>query len=255
VDDSVRIMPCLDMKEGRVVKGVHFVDLKDAGDPVECARAYCDSGADELTLLDIMATVEHRKTLLDVVKRTAAASSVPFTVGGGIGSIEDMRAIFDAGADHVSISSAAFRNPDLIGEAIEQFGRERIVVAVDADKCDTMPSGYEVYVDGGRTPTGKDAIEWAMQAASLGAGSLLPTSKACDGALTGYDIPLTRGIAKSVDVPVVASGGAGTMEHFLEAATEGKAAVLLAASVFHFGTIKIPELKQYLHDNGVSVKL
>jgi len=236
-----------------VVKGVHFVDLRDAGDPVECAKAYCDAGADELALLDIMATVEHRKTLLEVVSNVARAATVPFTVGGGIASMQNVKEVLDAGADKVSMSSAAFRNPDLVREAVATYGSDRITVAVDADTCDTTPSGYEVYVDGGRTPTGDDAIEWAKKAADLGAGCILPTSKAADGALTGYDIPLTRGIADVVDVPVVASGGAGTLEHFYEAATEGKAQILLAASVFHFGTIAIPDLKQYLRDRGVTV--
>lgn len=253
--DAVHIMPCLDMKDGRVVKGIHFVDLRDAGDPVECARAYCDAGADELAMLDIMATVENRQTMLDVVRRTAAAVRVPFTVGGGIRNVDDIRALLDAGATRVSISSAAFRKPELISEAAAAFGRDRIVVAIDADRNASTPSGYEVYIDGGRTPTGCDCVAFARQAESLGAGALLPTSKACDGAKTGYDIPLTRGIAEAAKVPVVASGGAGTMEHFLEAATDGKASVLLAASVFHFGLIRIPELKQFLHDHGVCVRM
>jgi imidazole glycerol-phosphate synthase subunit HisF len=252
---AIRIMPCLDMKAGRVVKGVHFVNLRDAGDPVECARAYCDAGADELAMLDIMATVEHRKTMVDVVRKTAKAVTVPFTVGGGIASVADMRSLLDAGATSVSISSAAFRRPELIAEAVAALGGERIVVAIDADRNPSMPSGYEVYVDGGRTATGSDCIEFARKAESLGAGMLLPTSRACDGAKTGYDIPLTRGIAEAVRVPVVASGGAGTMEHFLQAAVEGKARVLLAASVFHFGLIRIPELKTFLRDHGVLVRM
>jgi len=255
MESVVKIMPCLDMKDGRVVKGVHFVDLVDAGDPVECAKAYCDSGADTLALLDIMATVEGRQTMLDVVRRTAAAVTVPFVVGGGIGSIEDIEAVLQAGADQVSTSSAAFRRPELIQEAVEKFGGDRIVVAVDVDRSDAVPSGYEVYVDGGRTPTGQDAVEWAVKAASLGAGTLLPTSKACDGAKTGFDVDLNRQIAEAVDVPVVASGGAGTMAHFYEVATVGKADILLAASVFHFGIIQIPELKQYLSERGVNVTL
>ncbi len=250
---KVLIMPCLDMKEGRVVKGVHFVDLRDAGDPVECARTYCESGADELAFLDITATIEKRRTTLDAVRRVAEVTTVPFTVGGGIGSLTDAEAVLEAGADRVSISSAAFRNPDLINQAAARFGSEKVVVAIDVDRNPALPSGYEVYIDGGNTATGKDAVEWAREAAARGAGILLPTSKACDGAKTGYDIPLIRAIKKNVNVPVVASGGAGKMEHFLEAAKEGKADILLAASVFHFGEINIRKLKQYLRENGLEV--
>jgi len=250
---KVLIMPCLDMKEGRVVKGVHFVDLRDAGDPVECARTYCESGTDELAFLDITATIEKRRTTLDAVRRVAEVTTVPFTVGGGIGSLTDAEAVLEAGADRVSISSAAFRNPDLINQAAARFGSEKVVVAIDVDRNPAFPSGYEVYIDGGNTATGKDAVEWAREAAARGAGILLPTSKACDGAKTGYDIPLIRAIKKNVNVPVVASGGAGKMEHFLEAAKEGKADILLAASVFHFGEINIRKLKQYLRENGLEV--
>lgn len=252
---KVLIMPCLDMKEGRVVKGVHFVDLRDAGDPVECARTYCASGADELAFLDITATVEKRGTTLDAVRRVAQVTTVPFTVGGGIGSLSDAEAVLEAGADRVSISSAAFRNPDLIEQAAARFGSEKIVVAIDVDRNPALPSGYEVYIDGGNTATGKDAVEWAREAEARGAGIILPTSKACDGAKTGYDIPLIRMIKENVQVPVVASGGAGKMEHFLEAAKEGKADILLAASVFHFGEINIRQLKRYLSENGLSVNL
>jgi len=248
---KVLIMPCLDMKEGRVVKGVHFVNIKDAGDPVECARAYCENGADELAFLDITATIEKRKTMLEAVRRVAGVTTVPFTVGGGVASISDAEAVLEAGADRISISSAAFRNPDLINQAASRFGAAKLVVAIDVDRNPALPSGYEVYIDGGSAATGKDAIEWAKEAKSRGAGFILPTSKACDGAKTGFDIPLIRGIKDIVKVPVVASGGAGTMEHFLEAAREGKADILLAASVFHFGEINIHELKKYLRENGV----
>jgi len=247
---KVLIMPCLDMKEGRVVKGVHFVGLRDAGDPVECARTYCANGADELAFLDITATIEKRGTTLDAVRRVAEVTTVPFTVGGGIGSLNDADAVLSAGADRVSISSAAFRNPDLIDQAAARFGSGKIVVAIDVDRSPALPSGYEVYVDGGNTATGKDAVEWAREAENRGAGIILPTSKACDGAKTGYDVPLIRAIKETVKVPVVASGGAGNMEHFLEAAKDGRADILLAASVFHFGEINIRELKQYLRGNG-----
>lgn len=250
---KVLIMPCLDMKDGRVVKGVHFVNLQDAGDPVECARIYCENGADELAFLDITATIEKRKTTLEAVRRVAQVISIPFTVGGGIGSVEEAKEVLEAGADRISISSAAFRNPDLINRCAEIFGSSKLVVAIDVDRNSTLPSGYEVYIDGGNTPTGKDAIEWARETETRGAGYILPTSKARDGAKTGYDIPLIRGIKDAVRVPVIASGGAGKMEHFLEAAQEGKADILLAASVFHFGEINILELKKYLRDNGVSV--
>lgn len=251
----IHIMPCLDMKGGRVVKGVHFVDLRDAGDPVECARAYCADGADEIALLDVAATVENRPTLLDVVRRVAEVVTVPFTVGGGIASVAHAAAVLEAGADKVSISSAALRNPSLVRETVEEFGSERVVVAVDADRNERCPSGYEVYIDGGRTATGFDAVEWARRAADLGAGALLPTSKAADGAKTGYDLPLTRQIADAVPVPVIASGGAGTLEHFYAGVVEGHAQVLLAASVFHFGEIRIPELKQFLAERGIPVWL
>lgn len=233
------------MKDGRVVKGVKFVDIKDAGDPVACAEAYCRDGADELAMLDITATVEARATLLDVVKRTAAAATIPFTVGGGINSVEAAAAVIEAGADKVSVSSAAFRRPEMIGEMIREFGPQRVTVAIDVDRNPAMPSGYEVYIDGGRTATGADALEWARRVDGCGVKCILPTSKATDGARTGYDLPLIRMIAGAVSAEVVASGGAGAMEHFLEAARAG-ASILLAASVFHFGLIRIPELKAYL---------
>jgi cyclase len=251
--NKVLIMPCLDMKDGRVVKGVHFVDLKDAGDPVECARAYCANGADELAFLDITATIEKRKTTLEAVRKVAQVTTIPFTVGGGIGSIKDAEEVLAAGADRISLSSASFRKPGLIDQLAARFGSDKLVVAIDVDRNPDLPSGYEVYIDGGNTRTGKDAIQWAQEAESRGAGYILPTSKTRDGAKTGYDIPLIRGIKEVVKVPVIASGGAGSKEHFLEAVRDGKADILLAASVFHFGEININELKKYLKENGVNV--
>ena len=248
--NPVSIMPCLDMQNGRVVKGVHFVDIRDAGDPVACADAYCRAGADELALLDITATVEGRATLLEVVRRVAAVCTVPFTVGGGISSVTAAEAVIRAGADTVSISSAAFRNQELVPALIREFGRERVTVAIDVDRNPNLPSGYEVYIDGGRTATGYDALEWAKQVDEWGTAVILPTSKAGDGARTGYDLPVIRAMAGAVSARVVASGGAGTPDHFVEAARAG-ATVLLAASVFHFGLITIPDLKRHLAQNGV----
>ena len=251
---KIRIMPCLDMQNGRVVKGVHFVDIKDAGDPVACAKAYCAAGADELAMLDITATVENRGTMLEVVKRVAAAATVPFTVGGGIKDVASASAVIGAGANKVSTSSAAFRNPKVIAEMIRELGVEKVTVAIDVDRNPSLPSGYEVFVDGGRTATGADALEWARQVAGYGVRCIMPTSKATDGARTGFDLPLIRMIASATDAEVVASGGAGTMEHFREAAEAG-ATVLLAASVFHFGLIRIPELKRYLQSCGLNLSL
>jgi cyclase len=250
---DIRIMPCLDMQNGRVVKGVHFVDIQDAGDPVACARAYCEAGADELAMLDITATVEGRGTMLDVVRRVAEAATVPFTVGGGISDVRSAEQVLAAGADKVSTSSAAFRKPELIPELIRAFGREKVTVAIDVDQNPAMPSGYEVYIDGGRTATGADAVEWAKRVDGCGAAVILPTSKAGDGAKTGYDLPVIRAIKKAVSAEVVASGGAGALEHFYEAVQAG-ATILLAASVFHFGIIKIGELKDYLRERGVAVR-
>ncbi len=254
MSQPVRITPCLDMRNGRVVKGVHFVDIRDAGDPVECAQAYCRAGADELAMLDITATVEGRPTMLEVVRRVAEVATVPFTVGGGIADVATAAAVVQAGANKVSISSAAFRKPAVIAEMIREFGSERVTVAIDVDRNENLPSGYEVYIDGGRTATGADAVEWARQVDGFGAGCILPTSKAGDGAKTGYDLPVIRAMVQAVSAPVVASGGAGRLEHFLEAVQAG-AAVLLAASVFHFGLIQIPELKQYLKSSGVPVTI
>ena len=249
---NIRIMPCLDMQNGRVVKGVHFVDIKDAGDPVACAKAYCAAGADELAMLDITATVENRGTMLEVVKRVAAVATIPFTVGGGIKDVASACAVIRAGANKVSTSSAAFRNPKVIAEMIRELGVEKVTVAIDVDRNPSLPSGYEVFVDGGRTATGADALEWARQVAGYGVRCILPTSKATDGARTGFDLPLIRMIASATEAEVVASGGAGTMEHFREAAEAG-ATVLLAASVFHFGLIRIPDLKQYLRSCGLNL--
>jgi cyclase len=240
------------LKYGPVVKGVHFIDIKDAGDPVECARAYCESGADELALLDITATVEGRATMLDVVKRVAEVTTVPFTVGGGISDVKTAVSVIDAGADKISTSSASFRKPELVQELITELGPERVTVAVDVDVSEAMPSGYEVYIDGGRTATGADAVEWAKRVDGYGVQVILPTSKAGDGVRTGYDLPVIRSIKAAVSADVVASGGAGKPEHFYEAAEAG-AAILLAASVFHFGIIEIGELKDYLRGRGISV--
>jgi len=253
MDKQVSIMPCLDMQNGRVVKGVHFVDIKDAGDPVECAKAYCRAGADELALLDITATVENRTTMLEVVKKVAEVTTVPFTVGGGIGEVASASAVIEAGADKVSVSSAAFRKPEIIGEMVSELGPEKVTVAIDVDVNPSLPSGYEVYIDGGRTATGADAIEWARKVDSYGVPVILPTSKAGDGARTGYDLPVIKAMADACSAAIVASGGAGEMEHFYEAAEAG-ATILLAASVFHFHIIDIGELKDYLRNRGVNVK-
>ena len=253
MDQPISIMPCMDMQDGRVVKGVHFVDIKDAGDPVQCAEAYCRAGADELALLDIVATVEGRGTMLDVVARVAEVATVPFTVGGGISDVASAAAVLAAGADKVSTSSAAFRRPEVIAEMIEEFGPDKVTVAIDVDRNDAMASGYEVYIDGGRTATGADAIEWAKKVDGFGAGVILPTSKAGDGAKTGYDLPVIRAMKDVVSATIVASGGAGELEHFYDAVEAG-ATVLLAASVFHFNMIQISEVKDYLRNRGVSVK-
>lgn len=254
MEKEVVIMPCLDMQNGRVVKGVHFVDIADAGDPVECAKAYCQAGADELALLDITATVENRGTLLDVVKRVAEVCTVPFTVGGGISDVKSAGSVLAAGANKVSVSSAAFRNKEIIPAMIREFGADAVTVAIDVDVNPALPSGYEVYIDGGRTATGKDALEWAKEVDGMGVKVILPTSKAGDGAKTGYDLPVIKSMAEVCSASIVASGGAGKMEHFLEAVQAG-ANVLLAASVFHFHMIDIPELKKYLAANGVKVRL
>ncbi len=251
----VKVIPCLDMLEGRVVKGVHFVDIRDAADPVEAAKAYSDGGADEIGFLDITATIEGRQTMFDVLEKVTASIKAPVTVGGGIKSIGDIEQAIKSGAAHVSISSAAYRDVDLVKEAVKRFGAEKIVIAIDADENKSLPSEREVYIDGGRTATGKDAVEFAKEMAAIGVGQILPTSKATDGTKAGFDIHLTRSIADATGLPVIASGGAGTLEHFYEAVTEGHAQAVLGASVFHFGTFTIKEVKEYLKLRGIAVSL
>ena len=252
MNKKIKIMPCLDMRNGRVVKGVHFVNIRDAGDPVECAKAYCQAGADEIALLDITATIENRPTMLDVVKRVAEVTTVPFTVGGGIADLKIAGNVLKAGANKISTSSAAFRNPDIIRQMVKEFGADKVTVAVDVDVNEKLPSGYEVYIDGGRTATGFDAIEWAKKVDSFGIKTILPTSKAGDGAKTGYDLPVIKAMADTTNAEIVASGGAGKLEHFYEAVKAG-ATILLAASVFHFNIISIGQLKKYLKQKGVNV--
>lgn len=248
-----RIIPCLDVKNGRVVKGVSFVALRDAGDPVECAAAYDRAGADELVLLDITATHEGRGTMMDIVERVAKTVFIPFTVGGGIRTTDDFKELLRAGADKISVNSAAVRNPDLINEAAEKFGSQCVVCAIDAKRREN--SGWEVYLNGGRIPTGIDAVEWAKEAYKRGAGEILLTSMDCDGQKNGYDIELTHAVSTAVGIPVIASGGAGKKEHFYDAFTKGAADAVLAASLFHFNELPIPELKKYLRENGVSVRM
>ena len=249
-----RIIPCLDIKDGRVVKGVHFVNLRDAGDPVEQARLYDEQGADELVFLDISATHEGRKTTLELVSRVAETVFMPLTVGGGIREVDDMRNLLLAGADKVSVNSAAVKRPELLSEGAARFGAQCIVLAMDARRREHA-SGWEVYINGGRVPTGIDAVEWAVRGVELGAGEILLTSMDADGTLAGYNIELTRAIAEAVSVPVIASGGAGTPSHFAEALTEGKADAALAASLFHDGKLKIAELKRELQKQGISVRM
>jgi len=248
-----RIIPCLDVTDGRVVKGINFVNLRDAGDPVEHARLYDEAGADELIFLDITATHEARDTMLDVVRRVADAVFIPFCVGGGLRTVEDIRATLIAGADKVSINSAAVHDPDLITRGAERFGSQCIVVAIDA-KWEADEGYYQVYVSGGRTPVGLDAIEWAREVEARGAGEILLTSMDCDGTKDGYELKLTRTIADAVSIPVIASGGAGTMEHFAEVLTEGGADAALAASLFHFREMTIGDLKDYLRTQGIPVR-
>jgi cyclase len=252
---TIKIMPCLDMKDGRVVKGIHFVDLKDAGDPVENAGFYQREGADELAMLDIAASLENRKTRLEWVKSVSSEIDIPLTVGGGIASMEDISLVLEAGATKISMNSAAVREPNLISEAAKRFGEERITVAVDARRNKEMPSGFELVVSGGTRPVGKDAIAWAKQCQELGAGVILPTSMDGDGTQKGYDLEFTKAISDSVDLPVVASGGAGTLEHFYEGVVKGGAQILLAASVFHYRTLSIRQVKEYLRDKGLDVEL
>ncbi|HIY28103.1 MAG TPA: imidazole glycerol phosphate synthase subunit HisF [Firmicutes bacterium] len=247
-----RIIPCLDLKDGRVVKGTNFVNLRDAGDPVEAAAAYDAAGADELVLLDITASAQGRGTVIDIVERVASQVFIPFTVGGGIRTVEDFTTLLRAGADKVSVNSAALKNPELIREAAQKFGSQCVVCAIDARRRPT--GGWTVYLNGGRVDTGKDALEWAAEAERLGAGEILLTSMDCDGVKNGYDLELTRAISERAGIPVIASGGAGKLEHFYDAFTEGKADAVLAASLFHFGEIAIPDLKEYLAGRGIPVR-
>ena len=254
---EVKIIPCLDIKEGRVVKGIKFVNLRDARDPAEAAAAYSCEGADELVFLDIFATVENRKTRMEWVKKVREVVTVPFAVGGGIGSIEDMQLLIDLGVDKVSINTAAVTNPELITEAAKKFGSERIVVAIDGRKSppDSGLHRLEVVVKSGTEPTGMEIVEWAKRVESLGAGEILLTSKDADGTKEGYDLEMTKAVAEAVSIPVTASGGAGNLEHLYQAVTIGKAAAVLAASIFHFKEISIPEAKQYLREKGIAVKI
>jgi cyclase len=253
--NPISIMPCLDMKEGRVVKGIHFVDLKDAGDPVENAAFYEKEGADELAMLDIAATVENRKTRLEWVKNVSSVIHIPLTVGGGISTLEDIESVLKAGGDKVSMNSAAVKNPDLVRQAAERFGQEKLTVAIDARRNKKMASGFELVVSGGTQPAGKDAVVWAKQCQELGAGAILPTSMDGDGTQAGYDLEFTKAISDAVNLPVIASGGAGKLEHFYEGVVQGGAQILLAASVFHYRLFKIKEVKEYLRKKGLPVNL
>ena len=248
-----RIIPCLDVNNGRVVKGINFVNLRDAGDPVEVAAAYDKAGADEVVFLDITATSDARETVVDMVRKVAEKVFIPFTVGGGIRTVEDFKVLLREGADKISINSSAINNPRLISDAADKFGSQCLVVAIDAGKR-ADGSGWNIYKNGGRIDVGMDAVEWAMQADRLGAGEILLTSMDCDGTKAGYDIELTRQIAENVSIPVIASGGAGTKEHFYEALTDGKADAALAASLFHYKELEIMDLKNYLADKGIPVR-
>ena len=248
-----RIIPCLDVHNGRVVKGVNFVNLKDAGDPVEIAAAYDKAGADELVFLDITASSDNRNTVVDMVRRVAETVFIPFTVGGGIRTVDDFKLLLREGADKISINSSAINTPELISDAADKFGRQCVVVAIDARRR-ADGSGWNVYKNGGRIDTGLDAVEWAMKADRMGAGEILLTSMDCDGTKAGYDLALTRAIADAVSIPVIASGGAGTLEHFYDALTEGGADAALAASLFHYKELEISQVKDYLSDRGISVR-
>jgi imidazole glycerol-phosphate synthase subunit HisF len=248
-----RVIPCLDVDRGRVVKGTNFIGLRDAGDPVELAARYDDEGADELVFLDITASHEERDTIVDLARRTADNVFIPFTIGGGIRSVDDAQAVLDAGADKVSVNSAALARPELIGELAEVFGSQCVVVAIDAKRRDN--GGWDVYVNGGRTPTGREAVEWAREAASRGAGEILLTSMDRDGTTDGYDIELTRSISDAVGIPVIASGGAGELEHLSEAIAEGGADAVLCASIFHYGTYRVRDAKEHLRSAGIPVRI
>ncbi len=250
---KVKIMPCLDMKEGRVVKGVHFVDLKDAGDPIENAALYQKEGADELAMLDIAATLENRKTRLEWVKGVSPVIDIPLTVGGGISTLKDIELTLDAGADNVSINSAAVKNPEIVKSASKEFGSQFLTIAVDGRRNNDMPSGFEVVVSGGTRPAGIDAVQWAAQCEEMGAGVILPTSMDGDGTQAGYDLEYTKAISDAVNIPVIASGGAGKLSDFYNAVEKGGADILLAASVFHYRTFSVKQVKEYLQDKGVDV--
>lgn len=249
-----RIIPCLDVKNGRVVKGVNFVNLRDAGNPVEIAEAYDRAGADEVVFLDITASSDARNTVVDMVRRVAERVFIPFTVGGGIRTVEDFKVLLREGADKISVNSAAIMRPELISEAADKFGSQCVVAAIDARRCKDR-EGWSIYKNGGREDVGIDAVEWAMKVCELGAGEILLTSMDCDGTKEGYDIELTRMIAENVPVPVIASGGAGKLEHFREALTEGKADAVLAASLFHYKELEIHQVKEYLHQHQIPVRL
>ena len=251
---TIRVIPCLDVNNGRVVKGVNFVNLRDAGDPVECAVAYDKAGADEVVFLDITASSDGRKTVVDMVREVAKKLFIPFTVGGGIRTVDDFRDILREGADKVAVNSAAIKRPELIKEAAQKFGSQCVVVAIDAKRRESG-DGWNIYLNGGRVDTGIDALEWAKKAEELGAGEILLTSMDCDGTKAGFDVELTRTIADAVNIPVIASGGAGKLEHFSEAVQEGHADAVLAASLFHFKELEIKEVKQYMRDKGIDVRL
>jgi cyclase len=253
--NTVKIMPCLDMKDGRVVKGIHFVDLKDAGDPVENAAYYQKEGADELAMLDIAATVENRKTRLEWVKNVSSVIDIPLTVGGGISTLEDIVMVLEAGANKISMNSAAVKDPDLVKRAAEQCGSEKVTVGIDARRNKELPSGFELVVSGGTKPVGQDAIAWAKQCQELGTGAILPTSMDGDGTQAGYDLEFTKAISDAVALPIIASGGAGTLEHFYEGVVQGGAQILLAASVFHYRILSIRQIKEYLREKGLQVNL
>lgn len=253
--EPIKIMPCLDMKDGRVVKGIHFVNLRDAGDPVESARLYEQEGADELAMLDIAATVENRKTRLEWIKNVSAVISIPLTMGGGIATLEDIDLVLEAGADKISMNSAAVKNPDLVSQAAKAYGPARVTIAIDGKRNQALPSGFELVIAGGTKPVGRDAVAWAAECQERGAGCVLPTSMDGDGTQAGYDLEFTKAIADAVSVPVIASGGAGTLEHFYEAVTQGGAQILLAASVFHYRIFSIRQVKEYLRDQGLPVIL
>ncbi len=253
--NKVKIMPCLDMKDGRVVKGIHFIDLKDAGDPVENAAFYQSEGADELAMLDIAATLENRKTRLEWVKNVSSVIDIPLTVGGGISSLEDIEMVLEAGADKISMNSAAVKNPELIKLSAKKIGSQRITIAIDAERNAEMPSGFELVVSGGTKAVEKDAIAWAKECEKLGANIILPTSMDGDGTQTGYDLEFTRAVSDAVNLPVVASGGAGKLQHFYDGVVKGNAQILLAASVFHYRILSIKQVKEYLLEKGIQVNL